>query len=222
MDRTEAPTSSRLEELREQGIVPYSSFAVRCASALIVIISVLTLKGHFKALLSSFQSMAATKDLNMLIGEGVQNGFYHELIVILIVPAMASIIGALLAGLFQTHFVIRFSQLSPDMTRLNPFAVRGILGIFKECGSKFLLVFLSMIFSMFLFRVVVTDILMLINKDLDDLIDSVWKLFEAVIPIFIPVIAFSGFLSWLLARNSFSQAHRMTREEVLKENEDNR
>ncbi|NMC61690.1 MAG: EscU/YscU/HrcU family type III secretion system export apparatus switch protein [SAR324 cluster bacterium] len=221
MDRTEPPTSSHIEELREQGIVPYSSFAARCASALIVIFSVLALKDHFKVLLGSFQSIASVRDLNMIIGEGVQNGLSHELLVLLLVPAIAAITGALLAGLFQTRFVFRLSQISPNMSRLNPFAIRGILNILKECGFRFLLVFLSGVFATFLFRIMVTDILMLINKDPGEVIYSMWKLFEATLPIFILVIAFSGFLSWLLARNSFFQAHRMTREEVLKENEDN-
>ncbi len=221
MEKTEDPTSTRLEELREKGIVTYSAFAARSAGALVVLISLLALRGRAQELLDGMRALVIENNPRSILSGGMQTKLFSELFLILLAPALAALLGTFLAGLFQTRFLFRFGQASPSMARLNPFSVNSVGTVFYEIGLRVLAVFLSVLFAAVFLRLVVSDILGLANGSLLDLLPWLSHVVEAALPLFVPVLAFCGFLSWLFARQRFMRVHRMTREEVMRESRDN-
>ena len=102
-DKTEWPTESRLEELREQGVVPVSLFATRAFGALAFLLSVYLLRHRIGIFYSELftvvdgQAIKITPELrNKIVGEGI---------FILAAPVVAVFVTSLAVVLLQTKFL---------------------------------------------------------------------------------------------------------------------
>ena len=220
MERTETPTTARLQELREQGIVPLSVFSSRSAATLLVLLSFLMLRTRFSVVVQALHDFVRGGAPEPWFQGENQHAVVAGVLSILIVPASAAFIGAILCGLFQTRFLVLLSRVSPALERINPFAASRFLGIIHGIIFGAATVLLLFFFSLVLLRLIIVDILALLHQEAQNLLSASGRFFEAVLPLLILVLAFAGFFSWLTVRNRFFAAHRMTREEVLRENED--
>ncbi len=218
MERTEPPSSSRLQELREQGIVPYSSFASRTAGSLAVLISLMILAPQFAALFKTLLEVIQAGDPHPLLSTKDQKPaqLMHAALVILAVPASAALLGAFAAGLFQTRFLFRMARVSPVLDRINPFRV-SIKGFFVRIAFLGTSAFLSFLFSVVLVRLVIREVFGLVHRDAGLIPSWLAPFFEGLLPIFVVVLSFSGFAALLISRRRFAEAHKMTRAEIAQE-----
>ena len=220
MEKTELPTPARLEELRGQGLVPLSQFAMRSAGSLFVLLSFLMLAAEAMQLIGGVREVLEKGAADCWWSESARRNVARSVVLLLIGPAVAALLGALLCGLFQSRFLVRFSRVAPRFERLNPFRLPAAGEVAADLASAFVVVLLSLGISAVLLRLVIADVLRIALEPPADALLLMGRFFQAVLPVLIPLLAFSAFGAWLFARRRFFASHRMSRQEVLRENED--
>ena len=132
LEKTEEPTSKKLEDAREEGNVPksmeFSGFVVLFISALIIIFYLkyvsIDLEKYF-AFIASLIGHELTKNL---IYKLVIKSFFFFFIIL--APVMFTImIAGVLANVFQTGFLFTTKPIMPKLEKINP--LKGFKRIFS-------------------------------------------------------------------------------------------
>jgi len=213
-DRTEQPTERKLEELREQGLVPYSHFSTALVSAALVFLSLFFLKDRWGRFTSDFR-LALNSDwwgdmnwLDLLI-EHCQ--------VLLLVPTMCALAGILVCGLMQTRLLINFSKLAPTFSRLlaSGWPDLSVLGLRLSYALTGLVVFLTIGFvcSALSLRFVLN----ILNHGRDYLVSWPLDIYTVVLPFLLATLFLCAFAVRVHALHRFMHRHRMSREDILRE-----
>jgi flagellar biosynthetic protein FlhB len=135
-DKTEAPTSHRLQEAREEGQVVRSQELI---SAVVIMMSALLLQGPGKQLAVAFQGVI-TNLIVELPGSELSVEWLRKttvaLILQIVTPFSLIVVGILLAGavvtLGQTQFLWAGKKIGFDFKRVNP--LEGFKRIFSSRG----------------------------------------------------------------------------------------
>jgi flagellar biosynthetic protein FlhB len=120
-DRTEAPTTRRLQKAREEGEVPVSREAVLLAGLAAVTLTFLIMDRGIGGSLPRTLSIIFSQP-GLPVGEPI--ALFHEIAIAcvsVVAPfALPILLGSVAATLAQTRFVLRASGLHADFGRLSP------------------------------------------------------------------------------------------------------
>lgn len=203
-ERTERPTPARLEELREEGLVPLSSFAVRAAGTAGVLFSLYLLGEQWREFVS-LPMRLGTLDRETLVV------LRETCLPLILVPALAYLCAALVAGLLQTKFLIKPSAVSFQLGRLGGRRGGGVIG--RIVGGLLLELF-ALSLAVLVAWFALSDIAQLLNNDQVWLMEWPARLGARVTLPLMAILILAATGGWLLSRMTFFREHRMTREEV--------
>ncbi len=149
-EKTEEPTSKKIEDARKDGNVPKSQDASSFLTLLVAIIAFLSLFGfmreHIVKLYYYYQSFIGVELTKNIVVEISINTFKH---IILVVIPLAIIVGisGLLAGFFQFGFIFTTKPLIPDLSKMNPIkGLKNLLSIKKLVETIKIVLKVAMVF----------------------------------------------------------------------------
>ena len=124
--KTEEPTSRKLQDAVEKGNVPFSR---EIGSFLMLLLLALIVAWHASAILSSSRnlliSFIAGADSIAVDGVGVGIMFKDiavQSVAIIIVPLLGSLMVAIAAGVLQNGLIISWESVSPKLSKISPLA----------------------------------------------------------------------------------------------------
>ena len=199
MQKTEWPTEGKLQELREKGIIPYSTIATRGA---VLVFVVLTLYGEREV----FSHLSKTLDISSDIG---RQEYIDAFVKLIVGPAISAIFVTAIVGLCQTGFYFRFPGFALGRLFTSSSEMKISTGILSLLVGVVLVVSVSFVISHEAFNI--------LNNGSDYLRNWTVGMLSGFVPYAILVISLVAFLSWLIARFRFMFSYRMTREEVRRE-----
>ncbi len=134
-EKTEEPTSKKIEDARKDGNVPKSMDASSFLTLLVAIFSFIALFGFMKKHLvklyhyyQSFIGVELTKNVVFQISITT----LEEIILVVIPLALLVSISGLLAGFLQFGFIFSSKPLTPDLSKINPIkGLKNLLSIKK-------------------------------------------------------------------------------------------
>jgi flagellar biosynthetic protein FlhB len=188
-DKTEAPTSRRLQESREEGNVVRS---VDLTTGVILVGSVLLLSLFGTQLLFQMKHILATMLHSSISDEPTSPADVGHLVVTtlarggqMIAPIAIGIVGLTLTiGMLQSGFLLTGKPLMPQLSRLSPF--KGLQQIFSLRGA------VKLLMSLLKVGAVITAAAMYISDDLPRMLSLVRLSAE-------PLLAASADMIWWLA-----------------------
>jgi flagellar biosynthesis protein FlhB len=196
-DRTEWPTAGKLEELREEGAVPWDFLSIHACRSFLILLILAFSSGSVRKVFQvwkdpSLESWSTTWG-------AVYLSFFKEIATV----TLAIVIVSLMLSLLQTRFLIRFRFLSPRFFRRS--GSRSFLGTGAELFAVVLCALLPWVFP--------KHPLSLLHRDQVNL--TVWlqefakgsALFFLLLLIGIAIVSFG------LSRIMFLSRYRMTRQE---------
>lgn len=218
IDRSELPTQARLQELREEGFVPYSPVAARCLTvmALVAGAALVTRAGWWGEFIADLQRLWRT---------GLTDPAYHPIARQMSDRALwsAALLGgvvatfALLGVQLQTRFLNRGIGLGLDLKRLNPFRALTPVSFIGRVALRAALALLTLACAAALASVVARPLLLLLNYDLRYFAAWGRRVPGEVAPSIVIAAAGLALLARAAARVGFLYEHRMNREEVVRE-----
>ena len=221
-ERTEWPTRSWLDDLREQGVVSVSRVSLRCVAAAFGIVAIFAVMERMRRVASSFESqtqrvIAADSSTIMFqaIGE-VVGGLWP----VFVAPVAAVIFSTLLAGLFQTRFLLRMASLSFDPSRLalsRASLIRGMFHRFFTAAAMFSVILAVGILFVWYYS---GQVLGLLNMSPRETGGFALSLFRRSLWFLLPLMGVGAVTAWFVNRLMFMSAHRMTRGEIEAEARD--
>jgi len=219
--KTEWPSDTRLLELREQGIVPYSIFATSSFVALCTLILLYALRSDLTDLVSAVSALWQenwSESEILLTGLASNTAPFLRLFIL---PPVVAVSAAFVATFLQTKFLISPANLGIDASRLALFADRN-----RHNGLFFALLFiLSSIIGLLtgfsLLYLKLPHVLELLNNDQAYFIDWAPSFFPWLLPFLLVVLFFTGMLYLFMERTAFFYRHRMSRKELLEESSRN-
>ena len=220
MDKTEWPTQSKLEELHEAGLFPYSAFATRSFAALLVILVLFGMKESLLELTGALHNLIESGNIMYSDESGPLRHIVQQLGILILAPLAACFVGAFLCGLLQTRFTVRFSRISLDLSRISPFAPGRDRGVLSAFASRIVICFLGLLLSYVALRMSLPSLLLLLNNGTAYFIAWPFTYLKSILGLVVLLLSFAAFLAWLFARFRFMLANRMSRDEVLREHQE--
>jgi len=223
LEKTEEPTSKKLEDARKEGNVPksmeFSGFIVLFISALIIIFYLkyvsIDLEKYF-AFITSLIGRELTK--NLIYQIVIKSFFYF---IIILAPVMFTImIAGVLANVFQTGFLFTVKPIIPKFEKINP--IKGFKRIFSaktiiEAVKMTLKVAVAFGVGYYLFLNFLNEIPKLALMSVFEQIR--WFSQKAVILIFSMMAVFLVFalIDFIYQRYSYKKSLRMSKQEIKDE-----
>lgn len=209
-DRTEWPTPEKLERLRAEGVVSYSSGATACfvVSAVALVASAFT----------DEWGEAAVRYRESVVRGDFGAGWRICLVVVRdALTVLGAVVGivVVLSGVGQTRFLFLPSRLTPRFDRLSP--VRGVQlgGPLRAMVGSGLRLILGVVVGALFFGVFFRDMAGLLNHGLDYVVGHAREALGGALGR-IALAAFGcGVVGWGCGWFAFRLRHRMTRAEVL-------
>jgi len=219
--KTEWPSDTRLLELREQGLVPYSLFATSSFVALCLLILLYALRSDFTDLVSAVSVLwqESWSEPGFLLTDSAPST--APFLRLFILPPVVALSAAFVATFLQTKFLISPANLGIDTSRLAPFAPRA-----SNNGLFFALLFIlssiiGLLAGISLLYLKLPPVLELLNNDHAYFINWASNFFPWLLPFLLVVLFFTGMLYLFMERSAFLYRHRMSRKELLEESSRN-
>ena len=223
LEKTEEPTSKKLEDARKEGNVPksmeFGGFVVLFISALIIIFYLkyvfVDLEKYF-AFITALIGKELTKNLAYKIV--IKSFFYF---IIILAPVMLTImIAGVLANVFQIGFLFTIKPIIPKLEKINP--LKGLKRIFSvktvvEGVKMTLKVAVAFGVGYYLFLGFLSEIPKLALMGIFEQIK--WFSQKAVILIFSMMAVFLVFalIDFIYQRYSYKKSMRMSKQEIKDE-----
>lgn len=224
MEKTEEPTSKRLEDARKKGQIARSrelnTFASLLGAGLaLLVLGPMLLEGLQGLLIHSLRFDHARAYDNLAMGSELYSALRESMVLVLPLLGFMVFI-TLLSPLALGGFLFSTDQLMPKFERIDPFkglarifSTKGLLELFKAI-AKFLLVATMVLF---IFKLVLTDILSL---PLQDMLPAITQSGSLLVTCF---LGFSVVLLLVVAIDvpwqlwDFRQQMMMTKQEIRDE-----
>lgn len=213
MDKTEWPTEYRLHTLRQEGVVPVSSFALRAAATFGAVFGLYMVFEKFLALGAKFEAIFEADTFGLL---AVGSSFIQDSILILAAPVLGAFFATLITGFAQSRLLFLPGKISPSLSNLNIFQMPGISKILAEVGQLLGLILAAFLFGGVLLWMSGYSLLSLLNYDREYFISRLGEAQSLLIPIaaFLLLLALVAIFA---ERFLYRLRHRMSREEVQQE-----
>lgn len=220
MERSEWPTKARLELLREEGKFPYSRFSQSCAVAMAIYFSLFSVVDNYLVVIESWHKLFDEKGLLLQSGTLIALSALRSLTITLFLPILVVILVVTAGALLQSKFLFRWRLVRMDSNRLSGWArwsVRDLLMETLLCG-------VTAISILTLSGLVIVgscrNLFGLLNGNLAGWSTWLVVVHEHVGLWLMPLLMVFGLITWLITRLLFMIRHRMTREEISREQED--
>ncbi len=134
-EKTEEPTSKKIEDARKDGNVPKSQDTSSFVTLVVAIFALLALFGfmqkHILELYRYYQSFIGIELTKNLVFQ-ITIMTFKEIIIIVIPLAIIIAISGILAGVMQFGFLFSTKPLTPDLNKLNPIkGIKNLLSVKK-------------------------------------------------------------------------------------------
>jgi flagellar biosynthetic protein FlhB len=149
-EKTEEPTSKKIEDARKDGNVPKSQDASSFLTLLIAIFAFLALfdfmQEHLIKLYHYYQSFMGVELTKNIVLE-ISISTLEQIILVVIPLALLVAISGLLAGFFQFGFIFSTKPLVPDLSKMNPIkGLKNLLSIKKLVEAVKTILKVTMVF----------------------------------------------------------------------------
>lgn len=210
MERTEWPTSSKIETLRESGCVPFSPVAIRafaCAGVALGVYAGYSTWAHFvfaEELVFPHGSAAPSQS----------PALFNRVIYALCLPVLFALVGAIVCGLTQTKFYFSLGRCAFDIRRVNPFRVPDLGKLMGGCGREMTALFVGVTLTIVALWIGIPRVLQALNHGETFLQSMLGQVLRAALWCTIAVSVLTAVVGYLAERTGFMWQHRMTKREV--------
>jgi len=210
MYREEWPSERKLERLREEGKLPYSSFAV----AALVLLAI----GIWLAAAASSEwrlLLARAAELSAHWGDKrAAKALCEAALLLLLAPAGAASIAVIAGGLAQTRFLLRPALAGIKPERVSPMKPLSLARTALRALNALALLVLFSIASLAAARLLAPGAAGMLIGDPAETIWWPYRLLRMLAPFVLTAVGAAAFAAALLARLRFMLQHRMSREEL--------
>lgn len=217
MERTEWPTRAKLESLREEGKVPYSRLCVCSAVAMALFCSLFYVVDSFAFVVEKWRQMMESIVIFDPTGLEV---LVRPLAVALFLPLLVTFFVAFIAALLQSRFLFRWHLVKMEFARLRGWQSWRFGEFLLQLLFSVLTVLLVLFLSCLLLIGSSRNLFGLLNGGQTGWLAWLGSLLAHVSVWLMPLLLSFGFGAWLVARLVFRIRHRMTRQEIMHEQED--
>ena len=211
-DNTEFPTADRLQELRQKGLVSYSTRSGACLLVAALSVAALAVPSVLKQFSDLFLLRGTSADWN-----GVGTVLRDIALRWLLVPAAISLVVLTVWGLFQTRFLVNPGLSSLDFSRLLSLEALAPRSLMRRLGSALFGFFVASLGALFLLKMVGVQIFRSLHRyGAEQTVASLQEL-NAILPILILISSLTALMLLLVEKLRFALANRMSRKEVLAE-----
>ena len=222
-EKTEEPTSKKIEDARKDGNVPKSQDAAAVVTLIVAFIVVLFAIGFVSERISNlyryYQSFIGVElDLKMLHAIAIKTMI--ELVIMLLPIVVSIMIAGVLGNLMQFGFIFTTKPITPDINKINP--IKGLANLFslKKLVEAFKIILkVSIVFGIALFFLL-GFMKELPRVELFGIGDQLaWFKEKAIILAAVVIIAFIfiGIIDILIVRFQYFKSLRMSKQEVRDE-----
>ncbi len=223
LEKTEEPTSKKIEDARKEGNVAksmeFSGFIVLFISALIIIFYLKYVSVDLEKYFAFITSLIGKELTKNLIYQIVIKSFFY--FIIILAPIMFTImIAGVLANVFQTGFLFTTKPIMPKLEKINP--IKGLKRLFSaktiiEAIKMILKVAVAFGVGYYLFLGFLNEIPKLALMTIFEQIR--WFSQKAVILIFSMMAVFLVFalIDFIYQRYSYKKSLRMSKQEIKDE-----
>lgn len=226
-EKTEQPSSRKLEKAREKGQVARSN---DIASALIMLFTTLYFFLAWDWIVAQFMEMfdIVPRLYSMAFPQALEIGFKtmleNALFTIAVPYAMITVVAGILGNIVQFGFVFSFDPIIPSPEKIS--LSSGFKRIFS--AKQFVTTILSLLKTL----VIAAILLVVLRTGISELLHAVKQcnvecqktviehLTSQLILFVLPILLFMAVLDFLFQRQQFIKDQRMTKEEVKKEMKD--
>lgn len=223
-EKTEEPTSHRLQEAFKRGNVAVSREVVHwfiLGMASLILITLLPYSAQlYVRLFSPYIHDPDQWTLDPITVQILFQNIIKDLFIILLPLIGSFIIAAIAAGLLQTRFSLSFHPLKPQLKRLSP--ITGFKRLFsKKALIEFLKGFLKVfIVSLTLYTFFMTkaaDIPGFLNLKMENFLPTISSYISCVILVVMISLTLIAILDYLYQKYEHMKSLRMTKDEVKRE-----
>ena len=218
MERTELPTSARLESLREQGIVHYSPAVCDLVAVLAIVAALSVMDGELRALPAKVRLLfegTGNDDIAQFAERFV--ALCKSAALLVLAPAIAAGVARFFVGLLQTRFLFRGEQFGILLHRIlpknDPRRIRRGAGALLRLLLPLFVLFLGVTAVFFLAR----DLFGILNRDPAGFAHWPHAFAVALMPYLVVLLVVAIPLTWLISRMLFMVQFRMTTADIEKE-----
>lgn len=214
MDRSQGTDAERLDELRSEGIVPYSPFATACAGAVGALMGIGAAKNEIAAVFSTLRKHSLEGGPDMAKMTQYLDAVNGPMLRALFIPVGVALACALAVGLLQTRFLFRVSELSLRLDRLSPASNVSLPAYLRRVLIALPVAVLSCLGAAVLVLLLSRDMLSPLANSHDFLPFWARKLWISLVAIMCIVLSVLGTLAWIGRRVLFLRRHRSGFHEV--------
>ena len=213
-DKTEAPSQNKLQELRDEGKVPYSFAAAFLLALGTLMLSTWALRTELMSWWGEFEGLVRSSGepgVDALTAERLGQ-ISKDLLVLLFTPLVAAFVVVILSGLVQTKFLVK-----PDLVAFKGERIFWLSG-FENIGGRGVtasIKALGWIVMGVLIGAFVASLGMGITRiDADAFAKLASGLLKGVVFTIAPLALAGGFAAMVLEQLDFRRRHRMSRREI--------
>jgi flagellar biosynthesis protein FlhB len=216
-DKTETPSQNKLQELRDEGIVPYSHAASFLLALGVMLLSCWALRHELLSWWGEFEGLVRSSGEPGVDALSVErlSQVSKNLIVLLLAPVCAGMAVVILSGLMQTHFLIK-----PGLTAFRGeriFALSGFQHLSSRAMGASAKLLLWLLVGSLLGALAASLGLGITRIDAGAFSKLSGGLLKGIVFTLGPLALAGGIAAMILEQLEFKRRHRMTRRELESE-----
>lgn len=223
MEKTEAPSESKLAELRLEGIVPFSPLSTGCVASLVFLVVLYAQGGKIPGLFAVYRKILQDDaplfpvSLRMV---AIFSDMLSDVLMLIATPAAAAVAATLLWGMIQTKFLFRFRAIAFDVSRINPFRLASLSSLSRTFFKALAITVLALGIGVAVALLGMGDVLRLLNHHAKYSGEWAPRFATAFMTMCGLLLTLLALAAWFTHRLLFMYRHRMTREELKQSHED--
>lgn len=222
-EKTEEPTSKKIEDARKDGNVPKSQDAVAVVTLLVAVVATLFMLGFMGERITNlyryYQSFIGV-EMNFRVIQLVMMKTIFEILLILAPIVLSIMVAGILGNVMQFGFIFTTKPITPNLDKINPLkGLKNLFSLKKLVESIKIILKVSIVFTI-AFIVLLQFIKELPRVELYDIFSQIiWLRDKAIILAAIVIIAFIivAIIDVFLVRFQYFKGLRMSKQEIKDE-----
>lgn len=222
-EKTEEPTSKKIEDARKDGNVPKSQDAVAVVTLLVAVVATLFMLGFMGERITNlyryYQSFIGI-EMNFRVIQLVMMKTIFEILLILAPIVLSIMVAGILGNVMQFGFIFTTKPITPNLDKINPLkGLKNLFSLKKLVESIKIILKVSIVFTI-AFIVLLQFIKELPRVELYDIFSQIiWLRDKAIILAAIVIIAFIivAIIDVFLVRFQYFKGLRMSKQEIKDE-----
>ncbi|MCR2065593.1 flagellar biosynthesis protein FlhB [Campylobacter helveticus] len=222
-EKTEEPTSKKIEDARQEGNVPKSQDASAVVTLIVAITLILFLMGFMGERIANlyryYQSFIGV-EFDLRIIQAIMMKSIFEVLIILAPIVLSIMVAGVVGNIMQFGFIFTTKPIMPNLSKINPLkGLKNLFSLKKLIESVKIILKVSVVFTI-AFIVLLQFVKELPKVELYNLTaQMIWLRDKALILAAIVIIAFIviAVLDVFLVRFQYFQGLRMSKQEIKDE-----